>query len=414
MAEKLSWTELRRALADRSGVSEKEANAFLTAFSGQLVEALRSDKQVKINGLGIFKLQAVAPRKSVDVSTGEEITIEGYNKIVFAPESGVKELIEKSTAVSTDFESADQPTAVDPIKKLGAQAEEIVDILGDLGQSPKEEDIRPVTPEPEIIPEPEPEPVPEPVQEPEPEPIPEPEPEPAPAPEPEPIPEPEPVVEPQQTYIPQPQPQPQPQIIVQKPEKNKFHFLLDVLLCVIILLLLLFGAYFFFKGQISGWVDNMVQPKPVAEEVDANAVPADTLEAQPRNEQAYSDEQEALIPEGTISQEQIFLEFLEASGELDEITKANGQELEYAGWITVEPIHEGSRLTWMSKRFYGAKIYWPYLYDANRDRLTNPNIIDVGTPIRVPRLTATQRDTTNAQTRATLERLKKQAEAAMR
>ena len=88
MADKLSWSELRRALANRAGVSEKEANSFLNALSGQLVEALKSDKQVKINGLGMFKLQAVAPRKSVDVTTGEEITIEGYNKIVFAPEAG--------------------------------------------------------------------------------------------------------------------------------------------------------------------------------------------------------------------------------------------------------------------------------------------------------------------------------------
>ena len=82
MADKLSWTELRRALAVRAGVSEKKAGAFLQAFQVQLVEALKQDKQVKINGLGTFKLQAVAPRKSVNVKTGEEITIPGYNKIV--------------------------------------------------------------------------------------------------------------------------------------------------------------------------------------------------------------------------------------------------------------------------------------------------------------------------------------------
>ena len=50
MAEKLSWTELRRILASRAGVSEKEANAFLTALNAEIVEALKTDKQVKING----------------------------------------------------------------------------------------------------------------------------------------------------------------------------------------------------------------------------------------------------------------------------------------------------------------------------------------------------------------------------
>ena len=76
MADKLSWSELRRALASRANVSEKEANTFLNALNAELVEALKQDKQVRVNGLGTFKLQAVAPRKSVDVTTGEEITIE--------------------------------------------------------------------------------------------------------------------------------------------------------------------------------------------------------------------------------------------------------------------------------------------------------------------------------------------------
>ena len=95
MADKLSWTDLRHALALRAGVSEKKVGAFLSAFQDQLIEVLKTDKQVKINGLGTFKVQAVAPRKSVNVNTGEEIIIEGYNKLVFAPEAGVKELVEK-------------------------------------------------------------------------------------------------------------------------------------------------------------------------------------------------------------------------------------------------------------------------------------------------------------------------------
>ena len=151
MAEKLSWTELRRALAARAGVSEKQAGAFLNAMQAQLVEALKSDKQVKINGLGTFKLQAVAPRKSVNVTTGEEILIEGYNKLAFTPEAGVKDLIESGKAESSKPAAASVPT--DPIQKLGAQAEEIVDILGELGQSPAEAPEEPKAPE---MPEPEP------------------------------------------------------------------------------------------------------------------------------------------------------------------------------------------------------------------------------------------------------------------
>ena len=89
----------------------------------------------------------------------------------------------------------------------------------------------------------------------------------------------------------------------------------------------------------------------------------------------------------------------------------SGEEADsrYPNLITVEAMHEASRLTWMAKRYYGAKIYWPYLYDANRDVIKNANSIEVGTPIRVPKLTKLQLDTTNAETMATLERLQKEA-----
>ena len=115
-------------MTERTNMSDKEVGAFLNGLQSQLVEALKQDKQVRINGLGTFRLQPVAARKSVDVSTGEEITIEGYNKIIFAPEAGLRELVEKVAEVSS------APKEIDPIQKLGAQAEEIKDILGELGQ----------------------------------------------------------------------------------------------------------------------------------------------------------------------------------------------------------------------------------------------------------------------------------------
>ena len=54
--------------------------------------------------------------------------------------------------------------------------------------------------------------------------------------------------------------------------------------------------------------------------------------------------------------------------------------------------------------------YSRFVYDANRDVITNPNNIDTGTPLRVPKLTKAQLDTTSA---AFLQ-LKQEAEAACR
>jgi len=82
----------------------------------------------------------------------------------------------------------------------------------------------------------------------------------------------------------------------------------------------------------------------------------------------------------------------------------------YDNLITTENMHEASRLAWMAKRFYGDKAYWPYLYDANKDHISNPSVIEVGTPIRVPRLTEAQRDTTSA----LYQRVKEEAYEAVR
>ena len=407
MAEnKLSWTELRRALATRAGVSEKEANTFLNAFNAQLVEALKQDKQVKINGLGIFKLQAVAPRKSVNVTTGEEIMIEGYNKVAFVPEAGVKELIEKTGVVGATAQALE--LADDPIQKLGAQADEIVGILGELGQSPKEEPeatepkvgepeatepkveepeaIEPKVGEPEAI-EPkvvEPEAIEPKVEEPE-------------ATEPK-VAEPK-VVEPEAMPAPKP--------------KKRYHFVRDTLICVIILLLLLLVGYFFMREQIGGWIEEWMQPKPQTEQVEQTAEPVatDTISIAQEAEAVELSGEASNANGEYISDEQILAEFLQASEEDDvQLEPTN----EYPRLITTERIREGSRLAWISKRYYGAKIYWPYLYDANKDHLDDPNQIDVGTPIRIPKLTKTQLDTTNTATIATLERLREKAEAAMK
>jgi hypothetical protein len=105
-------------------------------------------------------------------------------------------------------------------------------------------------------------------------------------------------------------------------------------------------------------------------------------------------DEEVEAGEEELTEAQILAEFLEASDELEN-SETSGDAV-YEDLITIEPMHEASRLTWMSKRFYGTKAYWPYIYDANKDHISNPSNIDVGTPIRVPRLTEAQKDTTSA------------------
>ena len=253
MADKLSWSELRRALAQRANISEKDANTFLTAFNAQLLEALKTEKQVKINGLGTFKLQAVAPRKSVDVTTGNEITIEGYNKVSFVPEAGVKELVEK-------VEAGEAVEALDPIQKLGAQADEIVDILGDLGELPKEEKAE----EPVIAEVPAEEPKEE-----------------------EPIEETAPVEEPkeeepkeeEQKEEEEQQEEVEPLIVSEKPAKKKNYFLRALLISFIILLILCVVGYFFLRKQVCEWFDILKEKVEKIELFNKCSAPSEEVKA---------------------------------------------------------------------------------------------------------------------------------------
>ena len=132
--DKLTWTELRKAVAEYANTSEQEAGQFLSALLEGVVEGLKTDKQVKIKGLGSFALKSVAPRKSVNIATGETFTIEGYNKLTFSAESMLKESVEKRLE-QPKTEALMAELNPDPLKKLGEQANEIVDILAELGQA---------------------------------------------------------------------------------------------------------------------------------------------------------------------------------------------------------------------------------------------------------------------------------------
>ena len=128
--DKLTWVELRKAVAQTANISEQEAGQFLSALLDGITEGIKTDKHVKLKGIGTFSLKAVAPRKSVNIATGETFTIEGYTKLTFSAESMLKESVEKRLEQpKTEEIMAD--INPDPLKKLGEQANEIVDILAE-------------------------------------------------------------------------------------------------------------------------------------------------------------------------------------------------------------------------------------------------------------------------------------------
>ena len=382
---KLNNVHLRQAIIDRTDATEREANLFLRVLVEQIIAGLQGGEQIKINGLGIFRLQEMAPRKSVNVNTGEPFIIPGYTKVVFAPEVSMREMVEKNKSVTPivnlNADSSAAPVdeeALSPLEKLGRQADEIVGILADLGQDPRmpiamEEEMESDSTEVaasatvaeeevtvEAVAEPE-EVVEEAAEEVS-----------VPAEESTESPTEEPVVEPIEEPVASKE-----QKVSKERKERKYHFLRDTLICVVCLLVVLAGGFLFLRGAMANWIDSLVAKRePVA---------TDTVVAIPSTPVVEEVTEDTAV--------------IEDAPELPV----------YQQFIATEEIREGSRLTWLAYRYYGNKDLWVYIYDANKDHLGNPNEIRVGTPIRIPRLTTEQRDTTLQTTREVMLRLKENA-----
>ena len=112
-------TDLAARLAEKHGIAHEEAERFLTQMIAVMNDSLRAEKQLKIKGLGTFKVVSVNARESVDVNTGERIMIEGREKVSFTPEASMRDLVNKPFAQfetvviqdGVDFDSIDENIA---------------------------------------------------------------------------------------------------------------------------------------------------------------------------------------------------------------------------------------------------------------------------------------------------------------
>ena len=95
---KFSLNTLGKLLADKSGLSQVEAELFIRKMFDVCNQGLDVDKQVKIKWLGTFKVQATKDRESINVNTGERFTIEGRDKLTFTPDNILKEIVNKPFA----------------------------------------------------------------------------------------------------------------------------------------------------------------------------------------------------------------------------------------------------------------------------------------------------------------------------
>lgn len=168
MDKKVVLQDLAERVAQRKGLPKKDAELFVRSVFEIIGEYLQADKIVKVKGLGTFKLVTMESRASVDVNTGERITIKGYTKISFTPDAVLRDEINKpfaqfetvvlneGTSVE-EMERMDMPELPDlplseSVEEAAENVVETVDVPEDIAPVP-EEDQQPELVEVETHPE---------------------------------------------------------------------------------------------------------------------------------------------------------------------------------------------------------------------------------------------------------------------
>lgn len=150
-------TDFAEELSKRYEIKPEEASDFIGLMFEVLMDELDApDKQVKIKGLGTFKVTSVGARASVDVNTGERIILEGRNKISFTPEVLLRDRVNRpfvqfETVVlndGVDFSDIDREFEENSKQVVEEDAkDEAIDENGD--EDTEEETLEPDSVEPE-------------------------------------------------------------------------------------------------------------------------------------------------------------------------------------------------------------------------------------------------------------------------
>ena len=400
MDNKLNLSDLYQELADKTGQTKATAELFAKAFFSQIEEGLRQDGMVKIHGFGTFKAQWNEPRKSVNINTGEDIVIPGHTRVTFTPEQEIKDRInepfsylqptpigevpiaeqedtEPSTPL-TDLHAQETESVGDTLQKLNNDADEIKALLCDINgtdwmnsSSPVQDIAIEEQPEPntpvESIPLQEMEITPETPSTPH---------TPVDAPADTPLPTP-PTTEvssaPVHTVstshtVSQTEPTtPQP-ITSHTSTWKKVLIGVVATLCIILV-----GGYFYITHRIEQWAERKIEAATLQADATLN-LPQSTPETEVIMDTILTTDTTPIVTE-------------EATAEVAPLpTQTLQPPTVYQDFIDTVQLTAGSRLAWLSKKYYGSAFFWVYIYEANKQHLSNPNDIPVGTTIKIPQL----------------------------
>ena len=91
----MNKTELVANVAEKAGLTKKDAEKAINALFVSVEEALALEDKVQIIGFGTFEVKAREERKGRNPQTGAEITIPASKNPVFKAGKNLKEAVNK-------------------------------------------------------------------------------------------------------------------------------------------------------------------------------------------------------------------------------------------------------------------------------------------------------------------------------
>ena len=207
-------------------------------------------------------------------------------------------------------------------------------------------------------------------------------------------------------------------------EKKPFNPWLTGLITVGVFAMLLIIAYFVLRHQIVSWAEGMrtgieqrannpaaepdaavVEMPEVSEpaEVEAEA-PAETVEASEPAEQVET-EKAAQPKTKRVIKSRKFPTNYKPTPAAELARYYDDNERFFDEIITTETVGKDSRLAWVAWKHYGEKAMWVFIYEANRDRVKDPNMVKPGVRLRIPKLPPELRDLSKPETQELVDRL---------
>ncbi len=354
MNNRLTIQDLAGLLAEYTGKDKNSSERFLREFIAVVSEGVYTDKLVKVKGIGTFKIIPVEKRESIHVNTGERFVIPEHYKFSFLPDKELRELVNKpfsffeTTELRENVDFTDMDVVLDEPDIKETEDESIEEMIPEEKHLPEEEPVV-FSEEGSAVP-------------PEEDPVVFSEEEPAGQPEDEGMDTLEPVVDEHSDSSgpdsPSEEVETGPDAERKKPRTKRI-----AVVSMFVFLLMLFNiglylnrAYFFKKGKEPLRIDTVF---PKGETVATEAVPDTTI--------VFANEDSSqTVGETTVENPEVDPE---------------ATSPKVIARVKIEP---GSRLTLISLKYYGSKLFWVYLYEYNRAVITDPNNVPIGTVIEVP------------------------------